>query len=778
LATNQKNLIHEFLRRRMHMVFITFAMTLWGAIEFTSFVVNRYHFSEQWIDIVFFAGIAFTPSVLLVGWNHGAPGKDQWRVSEKYGIPVNIALVLAIFSNIDIESPLQHAEQNIVIQVQEPLEEVNLLDVRGYFYALNNTTGNPEFDDLSLTLPVLISEYYQQVETINIHTLLEQPHSRRYKAVTKAGFDYSQPINRSLALSLAKQFNESFFIDGSIEKELDGSFSVNISLHQLLPKSIVRFSYPYQGLEQVAQQLVTDINSRLTHSRPKHDIFHTVVDGIFDIKTTSLDLYIESRKALFNNAESQQVLTLLDDAFNADPACLPCAREYVFSTFSLHKQDLYQKGLQRISQLEYKIPHFMQHYFKALRHLSQANYDGAAIVFSDWVERYPKNRFALTQSSQFFRNNGKLLKAKELYGRLLNLYPEQSEYLQILGNLQMMIGELDAANDSFNRFHELHPEDINIKRYMAFLQHRKGNFELAIQYMREYIALMPEDVQGYIGLAQLQFYFGEGSSALETIGNGLRAATGIYEQISLLNNQSWIFHELGRYQEAADIVLQAMELRQTVEPKLSAIRSTAFSKVEYFVNAGRVAQLQQIIDDIEAESDVSAGYIFEGVRYQIAAYQNDFSKAKLHFEKFTEIAKQYFPDASAERLIPIEVLLPLQNKHHEYIQYLKEARQKSIEQSGLTPARSLLFALGGAESYLAADLYQEFIDLIEPDLYLYPYQPDLNYYLAQAYAKTGRVEDAVEALRKALKMWEDADADAEMPKATRLLHQELTSAND
>jgi Tol biopolymer transport system component len=72
-----KNLLGQIWERRLpHLLGLYLAGT-WGAINFLSWVTERYGISPTWESLVFFVSLALLPSVLTVGWFHGRTGKQE-----------------------------------------------------------------------------------------------------------------------------------------------------------------------------------------------------------------------------------------------------------------------------------------------------------------------------------------------------------------------------------------------------------------------------------------------------------------------------------------------------------------------------------------------------------------------------------------------------------------------------------------------------------------------------------------------------------------------------
>ena len=98
---DKRSIIIELWDRRVFHIIGIYLGGSWAMLEFvSSFLVDRFYMSEQWISISFVLLISLIPSVLMVAWFHGRPGPDTWNKIEKIGIPINLAITVALLLGI------------------------------------------------------------------------------------------------------------------------------------------------------------------------------------------------------------------------------------------------------------------------------------------------------------------------------------------------------------------------------------------------------------------------------------------------------------------------------------------------------------------------------------------------------------------------------------------------------------------------------------------------------------------------------------------------------
>ena len=87
----------ELLNRRIPQILASYFIAGATFILFMDWLVNRYDLAEYYTTMALFGIIAILPSVVILSYFHGAPGKDEWNRIEKIGIPVNMIFIIAVF---------------------------------------------------------------------------------------------------------------------------------------------------------------------------------------------------------------------------------------------------------------------------------------------------------------------------------------------------------------------------------------------------------------------------------------------------------------------------------------------------------------------------------------------------------------------------------------------------------------------------------------------------------------------------------------------------------
>ena len=94
----KKSFIKNLLDRRFPQILGSYFVGATTLLLFLDWLVTKYHFSDYVTTLALFGIISILPTVVILAYFHGAPGKDEWTRVEKYGIPVNILFItIALF---------------------------------------------------------------------------------------------------------------------------------------------------------------------------------------------------------------------------------------------------------------------------------------------------------------------------------------------------------------------------------------------------------------------------------------------------------------------------------------------------------------------------------------------------------------------------------------------------------------------------------------------------------------------------------------------------------
>ena len=91
-----KSFIKTLIERRILQILGSYFIAGTSLIFLIQYLVDKYQFPSHYPTLSLFALIGILPSVLILAYFHGAPGKDEWTKVERIGIPINVLFIAGI----------------------------------------------------------------------------------------------------------------------------------------------------------------------------------------------------------------------------------------------------------------------------------------------------------------------------------------------------------------------------------------------------------------------------------------------------------------------------------------------------------------------------------------------------------------------------------------------------------------------------------------------------------------------------------------------------------
>ena len=119
----KKSFIKTLLERRIPQILGSYLVAGTSLILFIEYLIDKYQFPSHYPTLALFALIGILPSVIILSYFHGAPGKDEWTKVERIGITINILFIGGVLFfgdsiniwNIEYGSEEIYAAENIYL---------------------------------------------------------------------------------------------------------------------------------------------------------------------------------------------------------------------------------------------------------------------------------------------------------------------------------------------------------------------------------------------------------------------------------------------------------------------------------------------------------------------------------------------------------------------------------------------------------------------------------------------------------------------------------------
>ena len=95
---NKNSFFNNLVSRRVPYILGIYIAGCWTVVQIVDWIISRYLISPHIVDLCLATMVSFIPSVCLIAYYHGTPGRDKWQPIEKVAIPLNIIVSNPLFT--------------------------------------------------------------------------------------------------------------------------------------------------------------------------------------------------------------------------------------------------------------------------------------------------------------------------------------------------------------------------------------------------------------------------------------------------------------------------------------------------------------------------------------------------------------------------------------------------------------------------------------------------------------------------------------------------------
>jgi tetratricopeptide (TPR) repeat protein len=770
---SERGFFGELLHRRVFQYLGLYIASVWLAIEMGDWLSEQFTMPERLTTYIFVFMAVLLPSVALVAWGHGAPGKDGTSKTELAFVPLNILLAAACVFLVPDRAPMPeiatadagasgtYGTSTAVVAERAALPSMQR--VLAYFLP-NKTTEAPDW--FAYAISILVAEDLQRESTaFSVVTPFDD--DSLVDAMRQAGFDNALSVPQALQLKLARQRRYGYMMRGEFADSDDGRYVVRYTLHDVATgeprvsgEEVFGESGFFAAIDRISAAVRDELETRLP---PDIQMTDLPVSESMSTSLEALQLYTEARVTANLDQDAQRAGELMKQAVGVDP---------------------------QFAEAHGALGVF--YYFQARNDLAEASFEEAL--------RYG---FRLSRASEFIVKTNKaaiggdLLGARDLARAWVRIEPGNvSAYLRLAELNRLANLDLDEALRAYETVRQLNPMAINTYQWSAAVEQQRGNPDEAKALLLKYAEAAPDDVGGLMQLAQLQASLGDFDDALAS-----------YRQAGLLDDRALapklgairVFMRRGDYATAEERLQQLQARELTDEERLQVVTTAVtlyLQRGQYEAGIAQIAEVEPLLERIggqlllvlqaRAPRLQSRGFLLEDPAPVLAELDalaatmqppwNDFIsiyKAGLlaahdDAEGFLEIMPLIERVAAAQ---PSNGNLQFMIDNYRALAALYRGESENsvaLARSALERSRSSFLAVEQSEGTLQfqADMYDtmrragevaEAATGLEAIVATYPGLAIAQLHLAQAYLDLNRERQARQALDNVKTIWQEAD---------------------
>mgnify|MGYP000271256108 CR=1 FL=1 len=591
------SLTRDLIDRRVPQYLALYIGAGWGLVQFIAFIEERYLISPHWTDLCLLVLALLLPSVLIWTYNHGRPGQDRLRASDKVGIPANFALaavvVWLVFGGKDLGA-MTHtlaAEDDEGNRVERVVPKAEYRKRLGVFTPA--APGDSASDWLGDALAVGVSSDLIQDAFIDL----------RYgpfftERLRRAGFEPGQPVPLALQRTVAREMHLSHFLTGRVEPAADG-VRATIDLYRASNGQRVT-SRSYEAGDVLALADSVSLGVRRDLGLPDAHLASVAdlpVSERLTSSTAAFRRYVEGLRRMMRG-----------DWQGAEPSFVQALE--IDPTFAMAALDLFSVRLFTGNAAEavpalrtamdhiYRIPERLHFAVNANHHMMRGEHDRALEVLETGSALYPEDIQLHLMRAQLYMVDDRNRASIDALQEVLALDASQVEHLRSIGELWLDEGEYDSALVYYGHYSEADPGDAEVQTAIGKAYSLRGQHDRARAAYEQALTLEPSSVETRVALARLAIAVGEAAEARRQIAEAAAAARTAHERSLVARTHAELEEWRGRYGAALEHRSEMLHHAVAANPPL-IVAVMELATLDNYVYAGRAADAQRVLERLE-----------------------------------------------------------------------------------------------------------------------------------------------------------------------------------
>jgi serine/threonine protein kinase/tetratricopeptide (TPR) repeat protein len=738
------------VKRRVPQILGFYLLGSLGILQLVKWLVNRFLLSPHIPDFSLAALLSFVPTVLLLAYFHGRPGRGKWIKAEKIGISANVMASAVLLVFLFYGKSLGAATTTVTLKNEEGQTVERVIPKSEFLksfpvFFFDNKSNDPSRNWLQYAIPFLLNIDLTQ-------DLFVQAQSGYffYNKMKSAGFPEGVGLPLTLKSKIARELHTKYFVSGSFSIEGEEVF-LETSIYETRRASVVtKRDLKGQDIFKLVDE--TSLTVRRDLGIPEQHIKDTKDLPVAEIATPSvqaLKSYIDGANAMIFEKNWDEGLKEIERSVIEDPtfayAYYDMQSLYVF----LNQGQKREQAFKSLMQYLYKLPERVQFLIKSDYYAFKEDAEKRLAVVKMMIELNPDDIAGHQALAIIYSQTNKKEEALAEFHRILELDPEKQDALLWIGSYYKEKGMFKEALEYYERYARRYPDDVTSYTVIGGLYRTLGDFERAKSYYNKALLLEPEKISVLLTLAKIESTLGNYERSEGMYLDVLKISKNPEERMGVYDALASVYETQGQYRKSLEYVHLYLEEGEKIQPPFFSL----VNKIEFldkYVLAGQKDEAFKIIEDFKSQ----------------AAPPFDRMVPLVYFGYYVEIED---PDKAANLLKEVEVsmqsplfesiradIIELQGRFHEmkgeYEQAIA-AYKKSLESRPTYPDTNVLIG----RTYRKLRDFKKAEEYLKKNLITSPFDPELHYEISLLYIDMKSNAKGEEHLNIALNIWKNAD---------------------
>lgn len=568
----------------------------WGLVQFVAFLEERYMISPHWTDICLLVLMLFLPSVLLFTYNHGRPGADRWRRSERIAIPANVLVVVVAVWLFFGGKDLGAMTRTVTVRDENGNTVERAVPKASYRKRLLFfTPAGGDSAARRLGQGLLYGTLYDLMQDPFVD-MNATPFIR--EKLEEAGFDDGDRVPLALQRRIASRLHYGYVASGEAMRDANGVAASIVVYDSEKGREVSRRRYVAPDVMSLSDSL--SIGLRRDIGLPEAHMGQVADLPASEILTSSPEAYGEYLSGMdaVTHGRWPEGEAALSRALALDPT-FAIAALGLFQT-RLYSGDNAGSGVALAAAMEhvYRIPERRQFGVKAARYQMTGETDKALAVLEMGRQLYPDEASVHTQLASFYEMMNRWDDAIAEHRAVLELDPSQVERLRAIGSLLTRSDRYDEALEALRLYTEQEPDDPAGFMDVGQILSLEGDHDGARDQYEKALMLEPGEIDARLRLADLALEVGEPGVARRQLADALEVARTDAQRAEVYMNQAMLERWLGRPAAAIERLADWRGAAEDLPPFQIAL--TQMTRLEVYALAGRDAEGRRLVEGARA----------------------------------------------------------------------------------------------------------------------------------------------------------------------------------
>ncbi|MEO0576539.1 MAG: tetratricopeptide repeat protein [Pseudomonadota bacterium] len=778
--SNERGFFAELIHRRVPQLLGLYIAGVWLGIEIGNWLIDQFSLPARLPAFLFVFLAILLPSVALLAWRFGAPGKDVARPLDKIWVPVNVVLAAAGVAYMVANPPapptsVETAANNPLVDEAEPIAARARVQRVMIFFWRNRTADAP--DRIGYALPFLIAEDMDRASSgfvvrtpFSIGGLMEN--------LRRDGFDrmINEPLSVQLREAELRQYN--YLLRGNVEDTAEGALKFTYELRDVNTGQAVLSGEQVgesDGIVAIADTVSAELQAAVLEAfddapevqdLPMEESMSDSVDAVYH--------YVDARIASDIDQDAAQALAELEAAVEKDPMFAEAHGILGITHYLNGNSQPAIASIDTALKYDFRLSRDTEFRLKIARAAIGNDLLAARDIARTWTVTDPNNEAAYLDLARFNRMASlDLDEALRALARVRELNPAATNTLGLAASIEQQRGNLDAASDYVEQLLELEPDNTAAFVQLARIRSDALDFDGALDAYQKARYLDDKSLTPVMGSISVLMRRGDFGLAEETLEQIDTSNLTNAQQMQILNKSAELYGLVGRYSELITVMDQYEQVATTeLGPLLYAI---TFAPQRATLPLQLGASAKAITDALdEQRSKLQEPWPSYLHFYDLAVYSmyddvEGFQRSMRELEKFignqtNDNLRLMIHTMKAQEMMYLEDVDAAVTHINQALVLTNASVLNVVDSSGMFNMRTDMYDL-----LRQAGNPQAALDGLLSVVKSFPGHGVAHLRLAQTYAALGNIAEARASLDRAREIWRNADATFVMLERVREL---------